>query len=75
MALRAAGKSLLLDASALKAIELHREVAILHLVRFFNKGKLQGPKPVGHVRCTSRDYTKQNTLVTLNHRGRHHPSR
>jgi hypothetical protein len=34
MALRAAGRSLLHDASALKAMELYSEVAILHLVRF-----------------------------------------
>ncbi len=34
MALRAAGRSLLHDASALKAMELYIEVAILHLVRF-----------------------------------------
>ncbi len=34
VALRAAGRSLLLDASALKAMELLSEVAILHRVRF-----------------------------------------
>jgi hypothetical protein len=34
MTLRAAGKSLLLDASAFKAMELYNEAAILHLVQF-----------------------------------------